>query len=154
MASKQKKGRGNKRQEKAAEYNGWRALVVFLEGIFDLINNRQIYPAFGLVLLSICVVVVVRLPENELAEVIKLLISKAGGSAGGMFALLIVTNGGWWYLTKRLRSIYKHEIERLVAVRSELMHGPDAKIRQHRSSEEDCPEQYLMPTNPAKAADE
>lgn len=152
MATKKSKGKPKASKSGAraseSEYNGWRVLAIFIEGIFDLINSRQVYPAFGLVLLSIVGIVVWRLPESDLAEITKLVVGEIFGGTGGLLALLVVTNAGWAYLTKRLHSMYTHEIERLANIRKELMHGPIGKIATHRSSDDDCEKSFMMPAAP------
>lgn len=128
------------------EYNGWRVLLVFIEGIFELINSHKIYPAFGLFILSILGLIVWRLPDTELAEIVKLLINEFIVNKGGLIGLLVLTNLGWAYLLKRMNGIYSKEIDRLAKIRSELMHNSSSqKIEQHRSSKEECDEHYILP---------
>lgn len=142
---------GQKRQKTNAktnnpEYNGWRVLYIFVEGIFNLINNNKIYPAFGLMLLFLMGLTVWQLPGTELAEIVKLLINEFIISRGGLIAIIIITNLGWAYLLKRMTGIYQREIDRLAAIRSELMHEPDRKkIKAHRSTNGECEESYIVP---------
>lgn len=44
-----------------------------------------------------------------------------------------------------MQKTYKEEIDRLTKVRSELMHGIENKIEEHRSINDDCKESYILP---------
>jgi hypothetical protein len=135
-----------KKKNNETEYNGWRVLLAFIDGIFELINTHKVYPAFGLFILSILGLIVWRLPDTELAEIVKLLINEFVVSKGGLIGLLALTNLGWAYLLKRMNRIYSEEIDRLAKIRSELMHNGSSKIiESHRSSKEDCNEHYIIP---------
>lgn len=144
MGQKKRKSQANANR---ADYNGWRVLYLFIEGVLDLINNNKIYPVFGLLFLSLIGLIVWRLPDTELAEVLKLLINEFVVDKGGLIAVIVITNLGWAYLLKRMTGIYKREIDRLSAIRSELMHNSDRKnIDKHRSTNGDCKESYIVPS--------
>jgi len=148
-------GQQNRRSQaksKAPEYNIWRVLFVFIEGFFNLINNKQIYPAMGFIILTIMGLIVWRLPDNELAEIVKLLINEFIVGKGTLIALIVITNLGWVYLLKRTTNVYQREIDRLAAIRSDLMHNPNRKnIENHRSTNGDCEESYIVPDTPDAA---
>lgn len=143
MVSRKKK---KNKKSNESEYDGWRVLLAFIDGIFELINSHKVYPAFGLFILSILGLIVWRLPGTELAEIIKILINEFVVNKGGVISLLILTNLGWAYLLKRMNRIYSEEIDRLAKIRSELMHNNSSqKIEKHRSSKDDCDEHYIIP---------
>lgn len=138
--------KNKKKKNKASEYNGWRVLLAFINGIFELINSHKVYPAFGLLILSIFGLIVWRLPTTELAEIVKILINEFVVNKGGLIGLLVLTNLGWAYLLKRMNKIYSAEIDRLAKIRSKLMHDSSSKkIDKHRSSNEECDEHYIIP---------
>lgn len=139
MAKQAKKQRTPAPKQK----NGWDVLSELIQGTIGLINNNKVYPAFGLLLLGIVGLVANRLPPDDLAEITKLLI-KDGSLL--LLAALVASNLGWAYLLKRTRETYLKEIDRLASVRSELMHK-DGSIKNHRSSNDDCDESYLLPDN-------
>jgi len=122
-------------------YNGWRVLALFIEGIFNLINNNKIYPTLAMMLMAILGVIVWRLPETGLAEIIKSLIDQKGL----LIFLLIVTNMGWYKLYKTMKTLYQDEINRLADIRKKLMHGTENTIENHRSTQDDCKESYILP---------
>lgn len=131
---------------KSSDYNGWRVLYLFIEGIFNLINNNKIYPVFGLLLLSLLGLIVWRLPGTELAEIVRLLINEFIVSKGGLIAITIITNVGWAYILRRKTGVYQREIDRLAKTRSELLHNPDRQcIKTHRSTDGECQESYIVP---------
>lgn len=119
------KNRKNQVKINRADYNGWRVLYFFIERVFDLINSNKIYPVFGLLFLLLIGLIVWRLPDTELAEILKLLINEFIVGKGGLIAIIVVTNLGWVYVLKKMTDIYKCEIDRLSAIRSDLMHNPN-----------------------------
>lgn len=134
-----------------SEYNGWRVLHRFIEGLFDVINNRQIYPFSMLIIFLIIAAVVWKLPGDELADIIKLLINSPPIWVA-LILIVVITNLVWLYLFQRKTSIYNREIDRLTAIRRELMHNPSKNlIKRHRSTEDECEESYIIPPfNPIK----
>lgn len=143
-----KESMGQKNKKKPLpEYNVWRVLYVLVEGILNLINNNKIYPAFGLFILSIICLIIWRLPETDLADIIKLLINEVIVGKSGLIFIIIFTNFGWVYVFNRMKVIYGHEIDRLASLRSELMHRPERNnIEEHRSTNGDCEESYMVPS--------
>lgn len=137
----------SKKPVKAASFNGWRVLNTFIEGLFQLINSNKIYPVFGLIILALAGLVVWRLSASDLADIIKLLLVEVVVGKGGLIALIILTNLGWPYLLRQQQKIYKTEIDRLAAVRSELLHS-DGKIGTHRSTHDNRGDAYLVPAVP------
>lgn len=139
----------NKRKIKSGEgsspYNWPRVAHRVVDGFIELVNNNKIYPAFGLLLLIIATIIVVRIPQSDLAEVIKTGLTALSLTTPGLLFALIFSNLGWFYLLRRMKSIYGDEIDRLAAQRKVLMHGPSTKIQNHRSSEGECSESYLIP---------
>ena len=139
--------KNRKSQVKAnrTDYNGWRVLYFFIEGVFNLINSNKIYPVFGLLFLLLIGLIVWRLPDTELAEILKLLINEFVVDKGGLIVLIVVTNLGWAFLLKKMANMYKREIARLSAIRSELMHNSNRKnIGEHRSTNSNCKESYIV----------
>ncbi len=130
--------------EKSA-YTGWRVLAIFIEGIFNLINTNKVYPAILLILVLILGLIVWRLPGSELSEIIKLIINEVLVGKGTLFGVIISSNIVWYYLYQKMQKTYKEEIDRLTKVRSELMHGIENKIEEHRSINDDCKESYILP---------
>ncbi|WP_179953478.1 hypothetical protein [Desulfobotulus mexicanus] len=124
----------------------WRFLTVLVDKFSNLINNNKILPLSGLVVLLIMASIIWRLPETELAEIIRLLINEFITGKGGLIFLLVATNAGWFYLLKRSREIDQREIDRLSAIRSELMHKDQkTTIKKHRSTNGACEESYILP---------
>lgn len=134
----------------ASEYNGWRVLAIFIQGVFNLINNNKIYPAFGLLLLGIAAIVVFRLPDTELAPLVKLLIESLTFTSKGLLGLLVVTNAGWAVIIVQSRNIYKAEISRLAAIRHELITGNPGRVVEHQSSDHATNEAYIFPHDSVK----
>ena len=147
------KGKSTRKAKPSPEYNGWRVLAIFIEGLFNLINNNKIYPAFGLFLLGIFSLIVWRLPGSELAEILKILINEVLVGKGSLIVIIVVTNVGWAYMLKRIREVYQNEIDRLANVRKELLHhGSESPlIKEHRSTNGDCKESYLIPDREEKS---
>lgn len=138
--------RKNQAKPKSSDYNGWRVLYLFIEGVLNLINNNKIYPVFGLLFLSLLGLIVWRLPETELADVIKILINEFVVDKGGLIAIIVITNLGWAYLLRRMTGVYQREIDRLAKIRSELIHNNDRKsIKAHRSTNGEIQESYIVP---------
>lgn len=94
-----------------------------------------------MMLMAILGVIVWRLPETGLAEIIKSLIDQKGL----LIFLLIVTNMGWYKLYKTMKTLYQDEINRLADIRKKLMHGTENTIENHRSTQDDCKESYILP---------
>lgn len=133
-----------------SEYNGWRVLAIFIEGLFGLINTNKIYPAFGLAILAIATLIVWRVPATELAVLIRFSIEQISSTSSGLMGLLIISNGGWIWLFNQSRSLYKSEIDRLANIRQELLQGNVANIDAHQSSQAPVPETYFLPTQATK----
>lgn len=145
MSQKKKKKAVVKSQN---AYNGWRVLFLFIEGVFNLINNNKIYPVFGLLLISFLALIVWRLPDTDLGNIITILVNEVIVGKSGLISIIIFTNLGWLYLLKRMRGVYQQEIDRLASIRSDLMHGTDkSKIESHRSTKGSCEESYIVPTS-------
>ena len=131
------------------EHNVWSFLTEFSNGIFKLINNNKIWPVLFLMLMVILVLLTWKLPEEEVAPTIALVIREFVVGKGVFWLSLIITNLGWAYIFKRQKNIYSSEIARLAEVRSSLMHsnnsGQAANIKEHRSSKRECSESYVLP---------
>lgn len=128
-------------------YGGWHFARDFSNNLFGLLNTGRVFPAFGLLLVMIIGLVMWRLPDSELAPLIRDLIAWLGGSSGFPWVLVIVTNLFWVILCAEQRMLYRQEIKRLAALRSELMHGDHLTlIKKHRSSDGEQDESYFLPT--------
>lgn len=131
----------------AAAYNQWGFLRDFFNRFFDLFNSGKIYPAFGLFVLGIVALIAFRIPDNQLPGVIGQFIEMLQGSVGLAYTLLALSNVLWVWQYREQRRMYLREIDRLAAVRQDLMHGkPSVIIKEHRSSTGQQQESYLMPT--------
>lgn len=146
------KGKSTQKSKPAPQYNGWRVLAIFIEGIFNLINNNKIYPAFGLFLLSVFSLIIWRLPSSDLAEIIKILVNEVFVGKGSLILIIVFTNLGWAYILKRIRGVYQDEIDRLSSIRKELLHNGSESplIQKHRSTNEECKESYMIPDRDEK----
>jgi hypothetical protein len=134
------------KQELHQAPNGWSFLIEVSKGIFALINNDKIYPLFGLIFFVLCAFTLWLMPSSEVAYVVKSLINRALGGELPLIIMLVLSNTGWAYLYKKMRRQDEEEIRRLSDLRSQLMHlKPRVQIEEHRSSEGDCQEQYLIP---------
>lgn len=90
--------------------------------------------------------VLYRIPDSDLAGVIDGLFSFLQSSTALAYFLFFASNVGWLRLHKRQERLYQAEIERLAAIRKELMHGESKTlIQQHRSSDGEQSEGYLLP---------
>jgi hypothetical protein len=131
----------------APAYNKWEFLRDFCNRFFDLFNSGKIYPAFGLFVLGIVTLIAFRIPDNQLPGVVGQLIEMLQGSVGLAYALLALSNVLWVWQYREQRRMYLREIDRLAAIRQELMHGTSpVLIKEHRSSTGQQQESYLMPT--------
>lgn len=143
------------KKTKTEQKGGWDVLSEFINGVFSLINNNRIIPAFAFVVLAIVGVVVWRIPESDLGIIAKQLISALGSSFGFLISALIFSNICWLLLTKKLTKVYKDEIQRLSDIRADLIHkkGDYTQIEMHRSSN-DAKESIIIPSdlinNPSK----
>ena len=121
--------------------------------MFKLFNNNKHYP----VLISFCLIIigliVWKLPATDLAKILTLVINNFAAEKGGLIFWLLTTNIGWFYISRRVKKNYEKEIERLSKIRSELMHSNKlleqgkTPIINHRSSNDECDEQYILPSN-------
>jgi hypothetical protein len=145
----------NNKADGKSKLNGWHVLMRFVDGIFDLVNTNRIYPAFGLILLAIVSLTIWRLPPDELANIIKVIVADVVIGKGFLISLVVVSNLGWIYLFNRMRDMYKNEIDRLSNIRSELIHNSGRNvIEDHRSSERVSKESILIPASARKQEDE
>lgn len=135
---------------KQQEYTGWRVLAIFLDGVFALFNSNKIYPAFGMMCFLLAGLIVWRLPDTELAIIVKLAIEKVATTTGGLLGLLIATNLGWVALFSRSRALYRGEINRISLVKQDLIHGDITPIKKRRSSETAVTETYIVPARQEK----
>lgn len=144
MAQKQDKNAGRKGQ---STYGGWDFARDFAGGVFGLLNNGRIFPAFGLLILSLMGLVAWRLPEAELAGLVRDFFFVLRSSFGVMLALFVGSNLMWFWLSNRQKRIYENEIGRLSEIRSRLLHkGADiVQIKDHRSSNGEQKEGYILP---------
>lgn len=140
--------RSKSRPEKPAQaYGGWDFARDFSNGLFGLFNTGRIFPAFGVLLFMIMALVLYRIPESDLAGVIEGFFSFLQSSTAMAYFLFFASNVGWLRLHKRQERLYQAEIDRMAAIRKELMHGGESKtlIQQHRSSDGEQSEGYLLP---------
>jgi len=143
MATKSTKK--NVKVDSDSEYTGWRVAAMVVDGIFGLFNSNKVYPAFGVIILILVGLVLWRLPETELANLLREFLSLLGQSWGVVFATLILTNATWFLLFRKMRALYQQEIDRLAAIRKELMHDGLKTIAGHRSSNEAENATYILP---------
>jgi len=155
--SKRKKNKRGKNVEVKND-NAWTFLIVLTKAFFQLINNNKIYPLVLLIFTLVVALVVWKIPDTELANIVQLLLEKQlSGINATLAILLFFTNIMWIYLLKRLRSIYTDEIDRLASQRSKLFHGDSddggsgsaggkPAIEKHRSSADKCGEKYILPS--------
>lgn len=128
------------------DYGGWHFARDFFTHLFGLLNTGRVFPALGLLLVMIVGLVVWRLPDSELAPLIRDLIAWLGGSSGFAWVLVMITNLFWVILFAEQKKLYRQEIKRLAALRSELMHGDNLTlIKKHRSSDGEQHESYFLP---------
>lgn len=115
--------------------------------IFSLLNSGKVFPAFGLMLLAIAGMVLVRMPESELAGLVREFFIVIRSSTGFLGACLVVTNLGWLWLLRRTKRIYQDEIDRLSEVRKALMLGQDKStfLSAHTTSNGTQKESYVLP---------
>jgi hypothetical protein len=127
------------------EHNGWSVLYRLVDGVLNLLNTNKIYPAFGLIFMSLAALIVWRIPETELAAILLIIVNEIIVSKSGIIVLFIVANVGWMYYLNRMEKMYEKEITRISTVRSNLMHKPGrVTIDEHRSSEGEVEESYLL----------
>jgi hypothetical protein len=150
---------GNKRTlPNEASYNGWMCARDIAAGVFSLINNGKIYPAFCLLILMLMGMVLWRVPESELGSIITLFLKSVVGTAGIAWIFFFSSNFGWSWLLIRQRRLYQNEIDRLSHIRKELLHGraiierpgelDKPIISKHRSSDGEQTEGYILPDQP------
>lgn len=127
-------------------YGGWHFARDFSTNLFGLLNTGRIFPAFGLLFVIIAGLIVWRLPDSELAPIIRDLIAWLGGSAGFAWFVVFLTNVFWLVLGAERTRLYREEIRRLAALRSQLMHGEHLTlIKKHRTSDGEQKESYFLP---------
>lgn len=128
------------------DYGGWHFARDFSNNLFGLLNTGRVFPAFGLLLVIISGITVWRLPDSELAPIIRDLIAWLGGSAGFAWGVVLLTNLFWMVLCAKQTKLYREEIKRLAALRSQLMHGENLTlIKKHRTSDGEQAESYFLP---------
>jgi len=128
------------------EYSWSRVAFVFIDGSIKIINTGKVYPLIWLIFMVIMTIIVWRIPEHTLGELALFFVTKIVMSYGGLIVLLLLSNFSWKYIFDKQRENYEKEIQRITKVRSELMHNSDrVKIKNHRSTEDDCKEVYLIP---------
>jgi len=130
-----------------SRYGGWDYARDLTNHVFALIHTGQVFPAFGLLLLLLSPVIGYLLPESERAPVLYELLATIRSSSGIPYlALLGVIVGASW-LIRRQGQMYRKEIDRLAAIRSELMHGeqPRTLIKEHRSSAGEQVKSVILP---------
>lgn len=127
--------------------NSWSFAIEVARGIFGLINSGRIYPAFGLLLLSLSGLVIWRLPEADLARVTIAFLDVLAGSTGLAYVLFAASNIAWYLLFQKQKRIYDKEIDRLAAIRKDLFHlgVNQVLIENHRSSDGEQKESYIIP---------
>lgn len=137
----------NSKKQHVETYGGWHFARDFSAGFFGLVNSGRVFPAFGLLLLVIMGLIVWRLPEAELAPVIKNFFDLLRGSVSLAIVLLLLTNFGWFFLLRRQKTIYENEIKRLSDIRKDLLHlgSSQVLIENHRTSTGAQSETYLFP---------
>ncbi|MBU0917934.1 MAG: hypothetical protein KKD97_16450 [Gammaproteobacteria bacterium] len=128
-------------------YNVWMFFRDFFSGVFSLLNSGKVFPAFGLLLLSIAGMVLWRMPESELAGIVRDLFAVIRSSTGVLMACLLASNIGWLWLLRRTKRIYQDEIDRLSEVRKQLMLGQDKSkfLTAHSTSNGRQKESYMIP---------
>jgi len=138
-----RKSKGKKLPEHSWSKVAFRAV----DGILNLINTNRIYPLFGVLILFLIGLIVWKLPESDLGNILTVLVNEFVVDKGGMIAIILISNILWWYIFNRMRSLYKDEIDRLANIRSHLMHDND-KIEDHRSTNDECKETHILPVDP------
>lgn len=146
MAVGKKKSAIPTKKESNNQPNIWAFGIEVFKLIFQLFNNGVIFPIFGLVLVFSFLLIVYKIPNSEVAGLIKFLVEKyLTGNSAAYLMMLILTNIGWPVVFIMMRNVYKGEIDRLTNVRSELMHLEERrKINDHRSSKGDVVEKYVF----------
>jgi hypothetical protein len=136
-------------EKKDLEYNGWMFSRDFSNGIFNLINSGKIFPAFGLLLILIGLLIVWRAPPSGITIIINDAYKFLYGGYFLVLILLVVSNVFWFILNKKQRELYDKEILRLSSIRSDLLHkGNPPILETHRSSDGEQLENYLLPGLP------
>lgn len=128
-------------------YGGWEFARDFSSGVFGLLNTGRVFPAFGLLILVLMGLVVWRLPETELALVVKDFLNLLRSSVALAFVLLVTSNLTWFILFRKQKRIYENEINRLADIRSNLLHLGHERVQidDHRSSDGVQAESYIFP---------
>jgi hypothetical protein len=144
MATKQPQ---NKAKATQSEYNGWMFARDFAKGVFGLLNNGKIYPAFGLLFVGLIGLAEWRLPQDQLAPIITEILVTVRSSFGFLLAVAFATNAGWLWLFSRQKRMYDQEIARLAEMRKQLIHCEDKiiPIDNHRSSENVVNQTHIFP---------
>ncbi|RVU47054.1 hypothetical protein [Rubrivivax rivuli] len=132
-----------------ASYGFWGFARDFSSGVFSLLNSGKVFPAFGLLLLVLMGLIAWRVPDTELAGLIREFFQLLRSSFGFAMGALIVTNVGWLWLIRRQREIYQSEITRLSDLRSKLLLGDKSSdftpIKELHTSNGTQRESYVMP---------
>lgn len=131
-------------------YSPWRVLSEFIGHVFALVNSGRIFPAFGLVILVLAAIVLIRLPEAQIAPLIEHFFKFLSSSTALALGLLLVSNIAWIMLFRAKKKMYENEIVRLAAIRSELMHigVEQVVIKTHQTSNGKQTESYIIPDFP------
>ncbi len=132
-----------------ASYGFWGFARDFFSGVFSLLNSGKVFPAFGLLLLVIMGIVVWRLPETELAGLVREFFALLRSSFGFAMSALVATNFGWLWLLRRQKEIYQGEIDRLSDLRSKLLLGENSSeftpLKELHTSNGAQRESYVLP---------
>jgi hypothetical protein len=142
----------NKKQSTSdKDYGKWHFFRDVANHIFGLLNTGNIFPLFFLAVLVCMGLIVWRLPESELAPLIRDLIAWMGSETAFAWAVAIVGNLAWFHVHRAQKALYRGEIARLTDQRSQLMHGENLTlIKHHRTSDGEHAETYLMGHRPER----
>jgi len=131
------------------DYGKWHLFRDLANHIFGLLNTGNIFPLLFLTVLVCMGLIVWRLPESELAPLIRDLIAWMGSATALAWAVVIVSNLAWFHVHRARKELDRAEIARLTEQRSQLMHGENLKlIKVHRTSDGEHAETYLMRHRP------
>ena len=141
------KSRGGKAS--GASIGFWSFARDIANGVFSLLNSGKVFPAFGLLLLLIMGLVVWRLPDTELAGLVREFFALLRSSFGFAMSALVATNLGWLWLLRRQKEIYQGEIDRLSDLRSKLLLGENSNdftpLKELHTSNGAQRESYVLP---------
>ena len=136
-------------KSRGVSYGFWGFARDFSSGVFSLLNSGKVFPAFGLLLLVLMGFIAWRIPDTELAGLVREFFQLLRSSFGFAMSALIVTNVGWLWLIRRQREIYQSEINRLSDLRSKLLLGEKSSdftpIKELDTSNGAQRESYVMP---------